>query len=81
MINTLKEIGETHDLTIAQTAMSWAVTKGVLPIIGVTSAKHVDDAAKVVATTLTASEMKKLETVADKTGVNTIGSWEQDMRE
>lgn len=81
LINTLKKIGEAHDLTIAQTAMSWAVTKGVLPIIGVTSAKHVDDAAKVVATTLTASEMRKLETVADKSGVNTIGSWEQDMRE
>lgn len=81
LINTLKEVGESHDLTIAQTAMSWAVTKGTLPIIGVTSAKHVDDAAKVVATELTSEEMDRLEKVADKAGVNTIGSWEQDMRE
>lgn len=81
LINTLKEIGEAHDLTIAQTAMSWAVTKKVLPIIGVTSAKHVDDAAKVEATVLTHEEMEKLEKVADKAGVDTIGSWEQDMRE
>lgn len=81
LINTLKEIGEAHNLTIAQTAMSWAVTKKVLPIIGVTSAKHVDDAAKVEATVLTHEEMEKLEKVADKAGVDTIGSWEQDMRE
>lgn len=81
LINKLDEVGKAHDLTIAQTAMSWAVTKGVLPIIGVTSTKHVDDAAKVVATTLTSQEMKSLEDTADKAGVNTIGSWEQDMRE
>lgn len=81
LINALKEVGTAHDLTIAQTAMSWAVTKGALPIIGVTSAKHVDDAAKVSASRLTETEIERLEKVADKAGVNTIGSWEQDMRE
>lgn len=81
LINALKEVGAAHDLTIAQTAMSWAVTKGVLPIIGVTSAKHADDAAKVSASHLTNDEIEKLEKIADKAGVNTIGSWEQDMRE
>ena len=81
LINTLKEVGAAHDLTVAQTAMSWAVTKGALPIVGVTSAKHVDDAAKVSASQLTDEEMVRLEKVADKAGVNTIGSWEPDMRE
>lgn len=81
LINTLKEVGTAHDLTVAQTAMNWAVTKGVLPIIGVTSAAHVDDAAKVGASRLNDEEMARLEKVADKAGVNTIGSWEQDMRE
>lgn len=81
LINTLKEVGAAHDLTVAQTAMNWAVTKGALPISGVTSAKHVADAAKVSASHLTNEEMKRLEKVADEAGVNTIGSWEQDMRE
>ncbi len=81
LINTLQEVGAAHDLTVAQTAMNWAVTKGVLPIVGVTSAKHVDDAAKVSASHLTNEEMERLEKVADKAEVNTIGSWEQDMRE
>lgn len=60
LINALKEVGTAHDLTIAQTAMSWAVTKGALPIIGVTSAKHVDDAAKVSASRLTETEIERL---------------------
>ncbi|WP_270447355.1 aldo/keto reductase [Lactobacillus delbrueckii] len=81
LIAALKEVGAAHDLTIAQTAMSWAVTKGVLPIIGVTSAKHVAAAAQVGASHLTAAEMDRLEKAADKAGVDTIGSWEQDMRE
>jgi aryl-alcohol dehydrogenase-like predicted oxidoreductase len=81
LINALKEVGVAHDLTIAQTAMNWAITKGVSPIIGVTSAKHVADAAKASASHLTDEEMRRLEEVADKAGVNTIGSWEQDMRE
>ncbi|MDO5009022.1 MAG: aldo/keto reductase [Lactobacillus johnsonii] len=81
LIKTLQAIGSKHGLSVAQTAMSWAVTKGVLPIIGVTKIKQVDDAAQVAATTLGAEEVKQLEEVADKAGVNTIGGWEQDMRE
>lgn len=81
LIAALKEVGAKHGLSAAQTAMSWAVTKGALPIIGVTKIKQVDDAAQVAATRLTAEEVKHLEEVADKAGVNTIGSWEQDMRQ
>lgn len=80
LIETLKSIGQKHDLSIAQTAMSWAVTKGVLPIIGVTKLAQVADAAQVATSTLTEAEVHQLEQVADQAGVNTIGSWEQDMR-
>lgn len=80
LIETLKSIGQKHDLSIAQTAMSWAVTKGALPIIGVTKLAQVADAAEVAASTLTEAEVHQLEQVADQAGVNTIGSWEQDMR-
>lgn len=81
LINALKEIGARHDLTVAQTAMKWALSKGVLPIIGVTKVKHVDDAAKVLNTSvLTPTEIKELEEVADKTNVSIIAGWEQDMR-
>ncbi|MCD7113249.1 aldo/keto reductase [Limosilactobacillus agrestis] len=80
LINTLHKIGQRHDLSTAQTAMAWALAKGALPIIGVTKLKQVDDAAGVAQSHLTSEEIKTLEEVADKAGVNTIGSWEQDMR-
>lgn len=80
LIDALREVGSHHNLSVAQTAMSWAVSKGVLPIIGVTKVKQVDDAAVVAGTKLTDEEVKQLEEVADAAGVNTIGSWEQDMR-
>lgn len=82
LISKLKEIGARHDLSIAQTAMKWALSKGVLPIIGVTKVKHVNDAAQVLnSSVLTPIEIKELEEVASKAGVNTIASWEQDMRQ
>lgn len=61
--------------------MAWAISKNVLPIIGVTRVKHVDDAAQVLtAGKLTNNEIKTLEQVADQANVNTIAGWEQDMR-
>ncbi|MDO4903635.1 MAG: aldo/keto reductase [Limosilactobacillus sp.] len=79
LIDTLREVGESHDLSVAQTAMSWAVSKGVLPIIGVTKIHQVQDAAQVSSVQLSDEEIQRLEQVADQAGVNTIGSWEQDM--
>lgn len=80
LINRLREVGQQHDLSIAQTAMAWALAKGAVPIIGVTKVKQVDDAASVGQSKLTSAEIKTLETTAEQAGVNTIGSWEQDMR-
>lgn len=81
LINALKEVGDKHDISIAQTAMAWAIAKGAKPIIGVTKVNQVDDAATVAKVTLTDDEVIHLEKVADAAGVNTIGSWEQDMRQ
>lgn len=81
LINTLREIGVRHNLSVAQTVMAWTISKNVLPIIGVTRVKHVDDAAQVLtAGKLTNNEIKTLEQVADEANVNTIAGWEQDMR-
>lgn len=81
LINELKEVGTKHNLSVAQTAMAWAVAKGTRPIIGVTKTNQVDDAATVAQTQLNSDEIAHLEKVADATGVNTIGSWEQNMRQ
>lgn len=81
LINELKEVGAKHNISVAQTAMAWVVSKGALPIIGVTKTNQVDDAAIVAQIQLNNDEITRLEKVAATAGVNTIGSWEQDMRQ
>lgn len=81
LIDELKEIGTNHGISVAQTAMAWAIAKGALPIIGVTKINQVNDAATVAKIELSNDEITHLEKVADAAGVNTIGSWEQDMRQ
>lgn len=68
------EIGKKHGLSAAQVGTAWAVSKGVLPIIGVTKVRHVEDAAKAASVNLSAEEINHLETLADKAEVNTIAS-------
>lgn len=75
----LAEIGRQHHLSAAQTAMAWAITKGTLPIIGVTKVDQVTEAAEAAEQTLTPAEITALETVAAKAGVNTVREWEPDM--
>lgn len=81
LIDELKSIGEKHNLSTAQTAIAWAIAKNTLPIIGATKAKHVEEAAQATKVQLSQEEVERLEEVASYINANTIGSWEQDMRE
>lgn len=75
----MKKAAEAHGATVAQIATAWAISKGTLPIIGVTKVHHVEDAAKAVQIRLTKDEICRLEQTADETGVSTIRYWEQVM--
>ena len=81
LVDKLTEIGKKYDLSAAQTAMTWALSKDTFPIIGVTKVNQVEDAAQVAATRLTEAEVKELEAVAAKINVDTTGSWEPNMNE
>lgn len=75
----MAEIGKKYDANVSQIAMSWAIAKGTMPIIGVTKAYQVEDAAKAAAIVLTDQDMKAIEAAAAGTGVDTRGSWENPM--
>lgn len=75
----MKRIGAAHDATAAQVATAWAIGKGTLPIIGVTSVKQVEEAAKTAQIQLTADEMQALEELGDSIQVNTLREWEKEM--
>ena len=79
LTNAMKEIGTAHNLSAAQIGTAWAINKGTLPIIGVTKINHVEDAAKILNVKLSAEEIKKLESLADKANVSTIREWEKKM--
>ncbi len=79
LVSALKIIGGNHGISAAQTAIAWAVSKGTLPIIGVTKVNQVDEAAQAANVRLTSEEIQTLETLGDKAGVHTLREWEKDM--
>lgn len=79
LTGAMKEVGAIYNLSAAQIGTAWAISKGTLPIIGVTKVRHVEDAAKIVNVKLTDSEIEKLEKLADKANVSTIREWEKKM--
>ncbi len=79
LIKVMKEIGEKHNLSVAQVGTVWAISKGTLPIVGVTKINHVEDLKKILDVKLSDEEIKKLESFADKANVSTIREWEKKM--
>lgn len=80
MNKALGKITEKYGVGIAQVHVAWAVAKGTLPIIGVTKVSHVEDAVEAANITLTADEVKELESVADSLELNVIRFWEKEMK-
>ena len=80
MNKALGRIADKYSVSIAQVPVAWAIAKGTLPIIGVTKVSHVEDAVKAANITLTADEVKELESVADDLGLNVIRFWEKEMK-
>lgn len=79
MLAELSAISQDHQATVPQVAMAWAITKGTIPIIGVTKAEQVNDAAQAAALELSPTEMSRLEDVAAASGAQTRGGWEAPM--
>lgn len=79
LTNAMKEMGELRNASVAQIAIAWAIAKKTLPIIGVTRHSHITDAASSLKVMLSAGEVDTLQALADQTGINTKGNWEEPM--
>lgn len=79
LVDEMKIIGTRFDASPAQIATAWAIAKGTLPIIGVTKARQVEEAAKAAQICLTEEEALRLEKLGDETGVPTLREWEKEM--
>lgn len=79
LTNAMKEIGSSRNASTAQIAIAWAIAKNTLPIIGVTKTSQIDDIQNAMKINLSESEIKLIEELADKTGIDTKGAWENSM--
>ncbi len=76
----LKEIADKYNVATAQIPVVWAISKGTLPIVGVTKANHVEDAIKAINIKLSDSEIEKIEELAKAANINVIRYWEKEMK-
>lgn len=79
LIKEMRSIAAAHEATVAQIATAWAMAKGTLPIIGVTKATHVEDAARAATIDLAPREILRMEELGEKTKVTTLREWEKEM--
>lgn len=76
----LAKLAEKYNVETAQIPIAWAISKGTLPIIGVTKVKHVEDAVKAANITLIREETAELEKFAESLQINAIRFWEKEMK-
>lgn len=77
---SMKKMADKYGVAVAQIPVAWAITKGTLPIIGVTKVSHVEDAAKAAEISLRAEEVRELETLADTLHIDAVRMWEKEMK-
>ena len=77
--DVLKETAKKYNASTAQIAVAWAIAKGTLPIIGVTSISQVEDAAFISKIVLSDEDIEKIEKVAETVNIKTTREWEKDM--
>lgn len=79
LTDAMKEIGKGYNISCSQVALAWALTKGTTPIVGATKEKHIVEAAGAIDVRLTQEEMRRLEQLAEATGIDSRGEWEHSM--
>lgn len=79
LMEVMNKIGNKYKIEPAQIAISWAISKGTVPIIGVTKESHIDGAVAALNIELKANEIIELEEAARNTGISIKGAWEKSM--
>ena len=69
ILEELKEISLSHDMTIAQIALAWVLTRATItaPIIGVSSMQHLDENLAALEISLSEDDIKRLDEVSEWT--------------
>jgi aryl-alcohol dehydrogenase-like predicted oxidoreductase len=76
LIKEMKKISESRSVGPTEIAIAWALSKGTVPIIGVTKEHHITAAAAAMDVSLSAGEIESIERIAESTGIVVKASWE-----
>lgn len=74
LYDVMGRIGEAHDLCLSQVAISYCVTKGIVPMCGCRREQRVDELATAIRVKLTESEIKEIDRVTEKYKMRNLGS-------
>ena len=76
LLDTMKQIADGYGIDPSQIPILWTISKGAMPIVGVTKPTHVRKLAEAMSITLSAEDISKMEEEAARTGIRQKGSWE-----
>ena len=76
LIDLLRELGKKYGVAPAQISVAWAVSKGTVPIVGLTKPKYAEELAGGAVLKLADDEISQLEKLADSFGIVSKGVWE-----
>ena len=76
LLLTMRSIAHKYNIDPSQVPILWALSKGALPIVGITKPSHAQSLAKAINVKLTPEELALIEKEASATGLRQQGSWE-----
>lgn len=76
LIKCMRDIAAKHKVDPSQIPILWALSRGALPIVGITKPSHAQKLAEASGVVLTDEELRAIEKEAAATGIRQQGSWE-----
>ena len=74
LYDMMEDIGNRHNLTIPQVAMSFCSSKGIIPVCGCRKPYQVEQLATAINTKLDDEEILRLENESDRLNVKILGA-------
>ena len=72
----MKHIADKYKIDSSQIPILWAISKGTVPIVGITKPSHATKLVTAIEITLTEQEIDLIEKEATATGIRQLGNWE-----
>ena len=76
LLSVMRDIAAKYKIDPSQIPILWALSKGAIPIVGITKPSHAQKLAEAINVELTPEELSSVEKEASATGLRQQGTWE-----